>query len=113
MMEHKGYIGKVEYDYDAHIFTGSVINTKAVITFQGTSVGEIEREFVNSVEDYLNWCREDGVSPEKPFSGRFNVRIQPSLHQQAVVAAKSLNLSLNGFIEKSVRDEVAMCGADF
>lgn len=110
MMEYKGYIGKVEYDHEAHIFSGSVINTKAVITFQGVSVIEIEREFVNSIEDYLKWCKEDGVLPEKPFSGRFNVRLQPSLHQQAVVAAKSLNMSLNGFIEKAVRDEVVLCG---
>lgn len=65
-MKYKGYIGKVEYDHEAHIFSGSVINTKAVITFQATHKDEIEREFVNSIEDYLKWCKEDGVSPEKP-----------------------------------------------
>lgn len=107
MMEYKGYIGKVEYDSDARVFTGIVINTRSVITFQGQSVDEIEREFHNSVDDYLNWCKEDGVSPEKPYSGKFNVRLQPALHRKAAITAKSLNMSLNSFIEQSVADEIA------
>ena len=44
MMNYKGYIGNVEYDDEAKIFAGTVINTKTVITFQGTSVEEIEKE---------------------------------------------------------------------
>ena len=44
MMNYKGYIGNVEYDDEAKIFVGTVINTKTVITFQGTSVDEIENE---------------------------------------------------------------------
>jgi len=107
MMEYKGYIGKVDYDSDARIFSGSVVNTRTVITFQGQSVNELEMEFRNSVEDYLSRCKQDGVTPEKPYSGKFNVRIQPDLHQQAVITASGLNMSLNSFIEKSVRDEIA------
>ena len=106
MMNYKGYIGKVEYDDINRIFSGSVINTRTVITFQGESVDEIEREFKASVDDYLEWCAEDGIEPEKPYSGKFNVRFTPELHQQAAVKAKLLGLSLNGFIEKSVRDEL-------
>ena len=106
MMNYKGYIGNVEYDDEAKIFAGSVINTKTVITFQGTSIEEIEKEFKASVDDYLEWCKEDGVSPEKPYSGKFNVRFLPSLHQKAAIAAKKLNMSLNSFVEKSVEDEL-------
>ena len=105
-MNYKGYIGNVEYDDEAKIFAGSVINTKTVITFQGTSVEEIEKEFRASVDDYLEWCKEDGISPEKPYSGKFSVRFLPSLHQKAAIAAKKLNMSLNSFVEKSVEDEL-------
>jgi len=65
MLEYKGYLGDVEYDSAARVFTGEVLNTRDVITFQGTSVDEIEREFQASVDDYVAWCREDGVEPEK------------------------------------------------
>lgn len=106
MMNYKGYIGNVEYDDVNRVFTGSVINTKTVITFHGITVDEIEREFKTSVDDYLEWCMEDGVEPEKPYSGKFNVRFSPELHQQAAVGAKILGISLNSFVEKSVRDEL-------
>ena len=52
-MEYKGYIGLVSYDDRAKIFHGDVINTRDVITFQGTSVEEIEKAFKESIEDYL------------------------------------------------------------
>ena len=56
MMEHKGYVGKVEFDDEAGIFHGEVINTRDVITFQGTTVEEIRVAFKDSVEDYLDFC---------------------------------------------------------
>jgi predicted HicB family RNase H-like nuclease len=86
-MEYKGYIGNVIFDYDAMIFHGEVINTRDVITFQGISVTELEKEFKNSINDYIEWCNDEGVSPEKPYSGKFNVRISPDLHRKIAQAA--------------------------
>ena len=106
MMTYKGFIGVVEYDDKARIFSGEVINTRTVITFQGTSVDEVENEFHASVDDYLEWCKEDGVEPEKPYSGKFNVRISPLFHSKIAIAAKKLNMSLNSFVEKSLNDEL-------
>lgn len=111
MMNYKGYIGKVEYDDENRIFTGSVINTRTVITFHGSSVDELEKEFITSVDDYLDWCEEDGIEPEKPYSGKFNVRFSPELHQQAAVGARMLGISLNSFVEKSVMDELKVIKA--
>ena len=107
MMNYKGYIACTEYDDEAGIFSGTVINTRSVITFQGTSVEELRREFQLSVDDYLEWCKEDGVEPEKSYSGRFNLRLSPSLHQRVALAARSLNMSLNSFVEKSLQDELS------
>ena len=47
MMNYKGYIGQVEYDDENRIFSGSVINTRDVITFQGESVQELENAFTS------------------------------------------------------------------
>ena len=48
----------------------------------------MENKFHASVDDYLEWCKEDGVEPEKPYSGKFNVRISPLLHGKIAIAAK-------------------------
>lgn len=110
MMEYNGYIGNVEYDSNAKIFHGEVINTKDVITFQGRSVDEIEKAFKESIDDYLAWCKEDGVSPEKPYSGKFNLRLSPELHKNIAIAAKSMKLSINKFVEKAIIDELNLIG---
>ena len=108
MMEFKGYLGTVEYDAQAQIFHGDVINTRDVITFQGTSVKEIEKAFKDSINDYISWCKEEGVEPEKPYSGKFNVRLSPELHRQVAILAKKKHLSLNSFVEKALTDEISM-----
>lgn len=108
MMEYKGYIGEVSFDSDAHLFHGEVINTRDVITFQGKTVDELEIAFKESIEDYLEWCEEDGVSPEKPYSGKFNLRISPELHKEVAITAKKMKLSINKFVEKAVVDELTL-----
>ena len=108
MMEYKGYLGTVEYDSHAKVFHGDIINTRDVITFQGTTVKEIEQAFKESIDDYISWCKEEGVDPEKPYSGKFNVRLSPELHRQAAIMAKKKNVSLNSFVEKAITDEILL-----
>ena len=108
MIEYKGYLGTVEYDAQAKIFHGDIINTKDVITFQGKTVNEIERSFKDSIDDYISWCEEEGVEPEKPYSGKFNVRLSPELHRQIAIFAKKRRISLNSFVEKAITNELAL-----
>ena len=108
MMEYKGYLGMVEYDAEAQVFHGDIINTRDVITFQGTTVKEIEQAFRDSVNDYITWCKEEGEEPEKPYSGKFNVRLSPELHRQIAVLAKQKRISLNAFVEKAIAKEIAL-----
>lgn len=54
-MKYKGYEGIVTFDEEAKLFHGDVIGIKDVITFQGTSVSELEKAFKDSVDDYLAW----------------------------------------------------------
>lgn len=106
-MNYKGYYGVVQYDDEAKIFSGEVVNTRTVITFQGTTVEEIEQAFHDSVDDYLDWCQERGKEPEKPFSGKFVLRISPELHRQLNLKAKTNHLSLNSFVVKTLERAVA------
>lgn len=87
-MEYKGYLAHVEFDNEANIFHGEVINIRDVITFQGTSVDELRQAFEDSVEDYLAFCAKRGEEPEPPFSGRFTVRLSPDQHRQVIMAAE-------------------------
>jgi predicted HicB family RNase H-like nuclease len=98
MMEYKGYIARVEVDDDAGIIHGEVINIRDVITFEGTSIEELRQALADSVEDYLAFCAERGEEPDKPFSGKFSLRVDPELHRQITIKARSANKSVNSWI---------------
>lgn len=110
-IEHKGYVGKVEFDNDAGVLHGDVMNLRDVITFQGESVAELRQAFIDSVEDYLEFCAERGEEPERPYSGKFVVRIDPKLHRdvtvRAKIASKSLNQWVSEVLEIAASDAVA------
>lgn len=99
-MEHKGYLGQVEFDDEAEVFHGEVINTRDVITFQGESVERLKAAFHDSVDDYLEWCVERGEKSDKPYSGKFVVRISPDLHRDLSIEASRQRLSLNALVAK-------------
>lgn len=103
MLIYKDYIGQVTFDDEANIFYGEVINTRDVITFQGCTPEEIRRAFIESVDDYLEFCASRGESPEKPFSGKFNLRLEPEMHRKAYIAAKSEGVSLNTWISEAIQ----------
>lgn len=107
MLTYKNYIGHVEFDEEAEIFHGEVININDVITFQGDSVKSLKKAFEDSVDDYLAFCHERHETPEHPFSGKFSLRIPPELHRAAVVAAKKAGESLNLWLSKAIAHEVA------
>ena len=97
-MTYKGYQSRVELDEDAGVFHGEVINTRDVITFQGSSVEELKQAFEDSVDDYLEFCASRGEDPEKPFSGKFLVRVSPEMHRQIMAEARQQGKSLNAYV---------------
>ena len=105
-MEYKGYVGQVEFDDDAGLFHGRVINTRDVITFEGRSVAELRREFAESVDDYLEMCTERGEEPERPYSGRFVLRLDPDLHRRLAIAAGRESQSLNTWIAEALEHQL-------
>lgn len=106
MLIYKGYIGHVEFDDEADIFHGEVINTRDVITFQGRTVAELKKAFHDSINDYLDFCKERNEEPEKPFSGKFNLRIDPELHRQVYIIARQNKVSLNQWIAEAIRHHI-------
>ena len=97
-MIYKGYTAIVEFDEDAEIFFGKVLNLKDVITFQGKTVDDLKKAFVESINDYLEFCKIKKRTPEKPYSGKFNIRIQPDLHRKIAIKAAKEHKSINDLV---------------
>jgi len=107
ILTYKGYQGSFAYDPDADIFHGDVLHIADVVTFQGRSIDELKTALADSIEDYFDLCEKVGKPPQKPFSGRFNVRLTPELHQKAVQTAATEGMSLNNWITHAVEKAVS------
>ena len=94
-MTYKGYIGTVEYSEEDSCLFGRIAGIRDVISYEGESVAEIRKAFEEAVDDYLAHCATIGKEPNKPYSGRFVLRIDPAVHARiaarALVHGKSLN----------------------
>ena len=96
-MTYKGYIGTVEYSEEDECLFGRIAGISDIITYEGESVAEIRQAFEESVDDYLKHCAEIGKEPNKPYSGKFVLRIDPSLHARLAVKAQASGKSLNQY----------------
>ena len=75
ILNYKGYCGRVDFDDEAEIFHGEVCGLRDVVTFQATLAAEVKPAFRDSIDDYLELCEQTGQSPDRPFSGKFIIRI--------------------------------------
>lgn len=98
MMKYKGYLARVEFDDEANVFYGEVINTRDVITFQGQSATELKKAFEDSVEDYLAFCSERGEEPDRPFTGRFTIRLTPDQHKKVIMSAEKAGKNVESWV---------------
>lgn len=106
MMTYKGYGCTVRFDDEADIFHGEVSGLRDVVTFQGRTVDELRSAFRESVDDYLEFCESRGEEPDKPYSGRFLLRLDPSLHRRLVELSAEDGESLNNWIASQL-DQLA------
>ena len=100
MLEYKGYVGTVEADDGA--FVGRVAGLRDVITFEGDTFAAVDRAFRDSIDDYLAFCAERGEAPDRPYSGKIPLRVDPETHRRAASLAQAQGLSLNQWIAKRI-----------
>lgn len=109
IMKYKEYYATVNYEDETSTFYGQIEDIDDLISFESDTVKGLRSEFENAVEDYLEFCKEHGKEPNKPYKGSFNVRVGAELHKKAVMMARISNMSLNQFVELAIKEKVALC----
>ncbi len=101
-LEYKGFHGTVNYSNEDAVFFGKLAGINGLVTFEGTSVIELQKSFKEAVEDYVEICEAKQKPFLKSMKGSFNVRITPELHQKAAVVSLKKGLSLNQFVQNAI-----------
>lgn len=101
ILEYKGYHTKVEFDSEGFVLRGKIEGINDLVNFECANIQELEKEFHEAVDDYLEFCKEVGKEPDKEYKGTFNVRINPELHKKLAVLAMKNGDTLNASVEKA------------
>jgi predicted HicB family RNase H-like nuclease len=75
-----------------------------MVLYDGASIREIEKNFRGAVDEYLEFCKAEGKSPDVPFKGNFNVRVPQDLHQRAALYAEEHEVKLNAVVQDALRE---------
>ncbi|MEG5163100.1 type II toxin-antitoxin system HicB family antitoxin [Microcoleus sp. AT3-A2] len=67
MITYKGYTASIEVDSEAKILFGRVLDINDLVTFKAQTIEEARQEFQNSIDDYLEFCKELGQEPDRHF----------------------------------------------
>jgi len=104
---YKNYLGSIEVSTDDNCLFGKILFINDLVTYEANTVGELKIEFQKAVDDYLAFCDAESVSPDKPFSGTFNVRVSPGIHRKAALYAAKCGMSLNEFVKDSLVERMS------
>ena len=104
---HMGYNGSVLYSAEDEMLHGRVLGIRDTISYGGTTVKTLAKNFRDAVDEYLRFCEETGKTPDAPFKGSFNVRVSPEIHQRASLYAEQNEMKLNAVVQKALSDMLA------
>lgn len=99
MMKYKKYLGSAEISMEDNILHGKLLHIRDLVTYEADSPEALEKAFREAVDYYISDCQEDGVEPEIPCKGNFNVRISPEIHRSLAISAHSKGCSLNEYVK--------------
>jgi predicted HicB family RNase H-like nuclease len=107
LMTIDGYQAKIEYDPDLDMFRGEILGLNGGADFYGHTPDELRNEFRTSLAVFLDVCREKGIEPRRSYSGKFNLRIPPDLHERLAIMAQAEGKSLNVLVQEALAGVVA------
>lgn len=98
----EGHKAVVSFDPEIAMFRGEFLGLSGGADFYAQSVAGLEAEGRKTLEVYLEVCREKGLEPYRAFSGKFNLRLDPKLHEMATIAAAAGGKSLNEWVTEAI-----------
>lgn len=104
--EYKGFVGSIEVSLEDNCLHGKILFINDLVTYEGETVAEINKEFMQAVDRYLDYCERTGKEASKPCSGSFNIRVGPELHRLAMISAKVNHKSLNDFVREAMQNAI-------
>ena len=106
LLEHKGYLGTVEYSAPDNVLYGKVLGINGLISYEGTCIESLRSDFEEAVNEYLDHCEKHNINPERAYKGNFNVRVSPDLHKALAAYSSRHGKTMNSTVEEAIKQFV-------
>ncbi len=107
LMTYKDYSARIEYSDEDACFIGHIAGIRDVVGFHGESVTELRAAFEEAVDDYLATCEKLKRSPQRPYSGKVMLRIDPQIHAKVAMLAEAQGKSINAWAQEALQRAVS------
>lgn len=106
-MTINGYHAVISYDEEIDMFRGEFTGLNGGADFYAIDIANLRKEGEISLRVFLNACHERGIEPHKQYSGKFNLRIPPDLHERLAVQAAAHGKSINAWVLDLLKEQSA------
>lgn len=106
LMKLDGYSARIDYDAERDSFRGEILGLNGGADFYGRNPKELRTEFGKSLKVFLDICEKKGIDPHRTFSGKFNLRISPELHERLAITAQARGMSINTLAQQALQSAV-------
>lgn len=103
-----GYTAIIGYDEEIDMFRGEFVGLNGGADFYASDIVTLHKEARISLDTFLAVCQEKGIVPTKQYSGKLNAHIDPTLHKQLEITARSQGISVGEFLGRAIKNELAI-----
>lgn len=104
LMKYRGYYGTVEYSLEDEVLYGKVVGINGLLSYEGSTIKELEDDFHGVIDEYIEDCKTQGITPQRSYKGTFNVRITPELHRDLAIEAERKGETLNKMVGEALSE---------
>lgn len=106
-MNYKNYSARIEYSDEDACFIGHIAGIRDVVGFHGESVSELRAAFEEAVDDYLETCQKLNRAPQRTYSGKVTLKIDPIFHAQVAMLAEAQGKSVSAWAKEILKRAIS------
>ncbi|MBL4761515.1 MAG: type II toxin-antitoxin system HicB family antitoxin [Gammaproteobacteria bacterium] len=97
-----GFKAVINYDPEIEMLRGEFVGLSGGADFYASNIEDLKTEGIISLRVFIQACEEENIRVKKSYSGRFNLRIRPLLHEKIAELASSQGVSINKVVEDAL-----------
>ena len=92
-LNYKGYIGSIEVSEEDNCLFGKILDlpNDTMISYEGETVEQLKSDFMEAVDAYIAYCKENGIAPHKSYSGSLNIRVSSETQSRMSLYLQTVN----------------------